>query len=115
MEALAFARSLGLVVAINIIADPSWDHARFAALRAWCMEIPEIVNVSVATPYPGTEIWQADAAKLSSRDYRLFDIQHAVMPTALPRSARDARSDRAIANWWSGRRRYVATPSGRAQ
>jgi len=84
MEALAFARSLGLVVAINIIADPSWDHARFAALRAWCMEIPEIVNVSVATPYPGTEIWQADAAKLSSRDYRLFDIQHAVMPTALP-------------------------------
>ena len=84
MEALAFARSLGLVVAINIIADPGWDRARFAALRAWCMEIPEIVNVSVATPYPGTEIWQGDAAKLTSRDYRLFDIQHAVMPTALP-------------------------------
>ncbi|HEX3430668.1 MAG TPA: hopanoid C-3 methylase HpnR [Rhizomicrobium sp.] len=84
MEAVEFARSLGLVVAINIIADPGWDHARFAALRAWCMEIPEIVNVSVATPYPGTEIWQTDAAKLTSRDYRLFDIQHAVMPTALP-------------------------------
>lgn len=84
MEALEFARSLGLVVAINIIADPSWDRDRFAALRAWCMEIPEIVNVSVATPYPGTEIWQTDAAKLTSRDYRLFDIQHAVMPTVLP-------------------------------
>lgn len=84
MEALEFARSLGLVVAINIIADPSWDRARFAALKAWCMEIPEIVNVSVATPYPGTEIWQEDGAKLTSRDYRLFDIQHAVMPTALP-------------------------------
>ncbi len=83
MEALAFARSLGLVVAINIIADPSWDRERFAALRAWCMEIPEVVNVSVATPYPGTEIWQTDAAKLVSRDYRLFDIQHAVLPTAL--------------------------------
>ena len=84
MEALEFARSLGLVVAINIIAEPSWDHARFAALRAWCMEIPELVNVSVATPYPGTEIWQTDAAKLTSRDYRLFDIQHCVLPTALP-------------------------------
>lgn len=84
MEALAFARSLGLVVAINIIADPGWDRSQFAALRAWCMEIPEIVNVSVATPYPGTEIWQTDASKLTSRDYRLFDIQHAVMPTALP-------------------------------
>ena len=84
MEALEFARSLGLVVAINIIADPGWDRARFAALRAWCMEIPELVNVSVATPYPGTEIWQTDAAKLTSRDYRLFDIQHCVLPTVLP-------------------------------
>ena len=84
MEALEFARSLGLVVAINIIADPRWHREQFAALRAWCLEIPEIVNVSVATPYPGTEIWQTDGAKLASRDYRLFDIQHAVTPTALP-------------------------------
>jgi hopanoid C-3 methylase HpnR len=84
MEALEFARSLGVMVAINIIADPGWDRARFAALRQWCLEIPEIVNVSVATPYPGTEIWETDSARLASRDYRLFDIQHAVMPTALP-------------------------------
>ncbi|HTK79591.1 MAG TPA: hopanoid C-3 methylase HpnR [Rhizomicrobium sp.] len=84
MEALAFARELGIMVAINIIADPSWDRARFAELRQWCMEIPEIVNVSVATPYPGTEIWETDSRKLISRDYRLFDIQHAVLPTALP-------------------------------
>jgi hypothetical protein len=42
------------------------------------------VNVSIATPYPGTEIWQNDAPKLASRDYHLFDIQHAVLPTALP-------------------------------
>jgi len=84
MEALEFARSLGLVVAVNIIADPGWDRARFAALRAWCLEIPELVNVSVATPYPGTEIWESDGAKLTTRDYRLFDIQHAVLPTALP-------------------------------
>ncbi len=84
MEALEFARSLGIVVAVNIIADPGWDRARFAALRAWCLDIPEIVNVSVATPYPGTEIWQSDGARLATRDYRLFDIQHAVLPTALP-------------------------------
>jgi hopanoid C-3 methylase HpnR len=86
LEALAFARSLGLVVAINIIADPSWDHAQFKALREWCFEIPEIVNVSVATPYPGTEIWHSDQRRLTSRDYRLFDIQHAVLPTTLPLS-----------------------------
>jgi hopanoid C-3 methylase HpnR len=84
-EALEFARSLGIQVAINLIADPDWDETRFAALRDWCMEIPEIVNISVNTPYPGTESWLTEARRLSTRDYRLFDIQHAVLPTRLPR------------------------------
>ena len=83
-EALEFARSLGITVAINIIADPDWDRERFAVVRQWCMEIPEIVNISVNTPYPGTESWRTEARELSSRDYRLFDIQHAVLPTRLP-------------------------------
>jgi hopanoid C-3 methylase len=83
-EALEFARSLGVSVAINIIADPSWDRERFRVIREWCMEIPEIVNISVNTPYPGTESWRTESRKLSTRDYRLFDIQHAVLPTKLP-------------------------------
>jgi len=83
-EALEFARSLGITVAINLIADPAWDRARFETVRRWCLEMPEIVNISVMTPYPGTEIWHSETRKLSTRDYRLFDIQHAVLPTALP-------------------------------
>jgi len=83
-EALEYARSLGFTVAINIIADPDWDEARFAAVREWCLSIPEVVNISVNTPYPGTETWQTEARKLVSTDYRLFDIQHAVLPTKLP-------------------------------
>src|SRR5260370_8443779 len=83
-EALEFARSLGISVAINIIADPSWDRERFKVIRDWCMEIPEIVNISVNTPYPGTESWRTESRNISTRDYRLFDIQHAVMPTRLP-------------------------------
>lgn len=83
-EALEFARSLGIMVAINLIADPDWDRARFRAVREWCMEVPEIVNISVNTPYPGTETWHTEARRLTTRDYRLFDIQHAVLPTRLP-------------------------------
>ncbi|OUI89631.1 cobalamin-binding protein [Acetobacter sp. DmW_043] len=83
-EALDYARSLGLIVAINIIADPSWGRSRFEAVRQWCLEIPEIVNISVTTPYPGTEIWHKESRRLITRDYRLFDIQHAVLPTKLP-------------------------------
>jgi hopanoid C-3 methylase HpnR len=83
-EALEFARSLGITVAINLIADPDWDRKRFEVIRQWCLEIPEIVNISVNTPYPGTESWRTESRKIQTRDYRLFDIQHAVLPTRLP-------------------------------
>ena len=83
-EALEFARSLGIMVAINLIADPGWDHRQFELIRQWCLEIPEIVNISVNTPYPGTESWLTESRRLTTRDYRLFDIQHAVLPTRLP-------------------------------
>ena len=83
-EALEFARSLDIRVAINIIADPDWDEKRFAVIREWAMTVPEIVNVSVNTPYPGTETFLTEAHRLATRDYRLFDIQHAVLPTKLP-------------------------------
>jgi hopanoid C-3 methylase HpnR len=80
-EALEFARSLGITVAINIIADPDWDEKRFQVIRDWALSVPEIVNISVNTPYPGTETYLTEARTFTTRDYRLFDIQHAVMPT----------------------------------
>jgi hopanoid C-3 methylase HpnR len=83
-EAVEFARSLGVNVAINLIADPDWDEERFRIVRDWCLELPDIINISVNTPYPGTESWLTDGRRLETRDYRLFDIQHAVLPTRLP-------------------------------
>jgi magnesium-protoporphyrin IX monomethyl ester (oxidative) cyclase len=83
-EALEIARKLGIHVAVNLIADPGWDAARFAVVREWALAIPEIVHFTVATPYPGTELWLTESRKLTTLDYRLFDIQHAVLPTQLP-------------------------------
>lgn len=83
-EALEFARSLGFSTSINIIADPDWDENRFRVVRDWCLSVPEIVNISINTPYPGTETWLSEQRRLQTRDYRLFDIQHAVLPTKLP-------------------------------
>jgi hopanoid C-3 methylase len=83
-EAVEFARSLGINVAINLIADPDWDYERFRIVREWCLEMPNVINISVNTPYPGTESWVTDGRRLATRDYRLFDIQHAVLPTRLP-------------------------------
>jgi hopanoid C-3 methylase HpnR len=83
-EALEFARSLGFSTSVNIIADPDWDEERFRSVREWCMAVPEIVNISINTPYPGTETWLTEQRRLQTRDYRLFDIQHTVLPTKLP-------------------------------
>lgn len=83
-EALEFARSLGIIAAINIIVDPSWDEGRFAVIREWALSVPEIVHLTVNTPYPGTETWLTEARSLTTQDYRLFDVQHAVLPTTLP-------------------------------
>jgi hypothetical protein len=84
MEALEFARSLGVQAGVNIIADHDWDESRFEIVRQWCLERPEIVNISINTPYPGTESWISKSSKVTTKDYRLYDINHAVLPTRLP-------------------------------
>jgi hopanoid C-3 methylase len=83
-EALEVARSLGIYVAVNLIADPDWDERRFEVVREWALSVPEIVHVTVNTPYPGTETWHTESRKFTTRDYRLFDVQHAVLPTRMP-------------------------------
>jgi len=83
-EALECARRLGIFTAVNIIADPGWTEEHFRVVREWAMSVPEVVHLTVNTPYPGTESWLTESRKLTTRDYRLFDVQHAVLPTALP-------------------------------
>jgi magnesium-protoporphyrin IX monomethyl ester (oxidative) cyclase len=83
-QALEIARKLKIDVAINLITDPSWGREDFERARQWATSVPEIVHLTVATPYPGTELFHTEARELTSVDYRLYDIQHAVLPTRLP-------------------------------
>jgi hypothetical protein len=46
-EALEFVRSPGIQVAINLIAAPDWDRARFVVVHQGCLEVPEVVNIGV--------------------------------------------------------------------
>jgi magnesium-protoporphyrin IX monomethyl ester (oxidative) cyclase len=84
LRALETARRLGIHVAVNLIVDPAWDAEKFRVVREFAATVPEIVHLTVMTPYPGTEIWHTESRRLTTRDYRLFDIQHAVVPTKLP-------------------------------
>jgi hopanoid C-3 methylase len=83
-QALEIARKLGIEVAINLITDPSWTREQFQRAQEWATKVPEVVHLTVATPYPGTELFHSESRPLSTVDYRLFDIQHAVMETRLP-------------------------------
>jgi magnesium-protoporphyrin IX monomethyl ester (oxidative) cyclase len=83
-QALEVARRLGIEVAINLITDPSWTRRQFEEAQQWATEVPEVVHLTVATPYPGTELFHTEKRPLTSVDYRLFDIQHAVLETKLP-------------------------------
>src|SRR4051812_48560077 len=83
-EALDVARKLNIDVAINLISDPGWGREEFERAREWATKVPEVVHLTVATPYPGTELFHTETRGLTTADYRLYDIQHAVMPTKLP-------------------------------
>ncbi|UCG13262.1 MAG: hopanoid C-3 methylase HpnR [Deltaproteobacteria bacterium] len=83
-QALEIAQDLGIMAAINLIADPDWDEKQFQLVRQWAESVPAVVNLTVSTPYPGTETWYTESRKLTTLDYRLFDVQHAVLPTRLP-------------------------------
>jgi hopanoid C-3 methylase len=83
-QALEVARRLKINVAINLITDPSWSREQFRQAQEWATQVPEVVHLTVATPYPGTELFHTESRNLSSVDYRLYDIQHAVMETKLP-------------------------------
>ena len=48
------------------------------------LEVARKLGLTVATPYPGTETWLTEPRQLTSHDYRLYDVQHAVLPTRLP-------------------------------
>ena len=101
-EALEFARSLGLMVAINIIADPDWDETRFRAIREWALSVPEIVNISVNTPYPGTETFLTRGA---AHDARLSAVRHPA------RRAADAAAARSLLRRARARRSRCSTRS----
>ena len=72
------------------------------------MDVPEVVNISINTPYPGTETWLTEQQRLETRDYRLFDVQHAVLPTKLQLAAfyRELLHTQRVLyrkhlNWWT--------------
>lgn len=84
-EAISILRKLKISPMASLIIDPDFDRGDFAYLRGYLRQskLPLPIIFSVLTPLPGTVLHQERGKELTTSDYRLFDLQHAVLPTRL--------------------------------
>jgi radical SAM superfamily enzyme YgiQ (UPF0313 family) len=84
-QALEVLRRLGIEPDASFIVDPDDDYDDFAALRSYVRRLKlKVPLFAVLTPLPGTALFDEVKERLTTSDYRLFDLLHAVLPTRLP-------------------------------
>jgi radical SAM superfamily enzyme YgiQ (UPF0313 family) len=84
-RALDILRELGVGYTPNFIVDPAWGRDDFARLRDWIEEQGAYNSgFSILTPLPGTDLWDEASRNVTTRDWEMYDIVHAVLPTTLP-------------------------------
>ena len=84
-RALEILSDLGVGYTPNFIVDPAWDRDDFARLRDWIEELGAYNSgFSILTPLPGTDLWSDASRRVTTRDWEMYDIVHAVLPTKLP-------------------------------
>lgn len=83
-QALQILREQGIEMMPSFIVDPDWDRADFERLRHYILQRRiYIPSLTILTPLPGTEFFDLVHERLVTRDYELFDLMHAVLPTRL--------------------------------
>ena len=85
LRAIEILQELGVGFTPNFIVDPAWDRADFTRLREW-IDVNGAYNsgFSVLTPLPGTDLWDTAKDAVTTHEWEMFDIVHAVLPTKLP-------------------------------
>jgi radical SAM superfamily enzyme YgiQ (UPF0313 family) len=80
-------RELGILSTGIFMARPDFEERDFDELFRIIneMAIP-LPLLTILTPLPGTELYRRKQSELLTRDVRLFDLLHAVVPTRLPRA-----------------------------
>ncbi len=86
LEASRLLNRLGVLTTGIFMTHPDFEEEDFdelyAAINEMRITIPLVV---VHMPLPGTQAWRENKDRLLTRDARLFDLLHAVVPTRLPR------------------------------
>lgn len=85
-DAAELMRKLGMISTGIFMVRPDFSDEDFDELFKTINEMGVAVPlVTILTPLPGTQLFREKRDELLTRDARLFDILHAVLPTKLPR------------------------------
>ena len=83
-EAIRTLRELGIAVMSSFIVDPNFQKEDFATLRNFARRMKLSLPIfAVLTPLPGTILCEERRHELTTDNYELYDLQHAVLPTSL--------------------------------
>jgi hopanoid C-3 methylase len=82
--ALAVLKKAGVNIFGTLIVDPDYDEGDFRRLRDY-VRAHAIPNAwfTVLTPLPGSALFEQVQGALTTRDWEMFDLAHAVLPTHL--------------------------------
>jgi len=72
-------------IAAYFVIDPEYTEADFQGLKEY-IDRWELFHpvFTILTPFPGTDLFDAEQHRIASPNYELFDFFHAVLPTQLP-------------------------------
>jgi len=84
VKAIKILQDLGVGFTPNFIVDPAWTRDDFKRLRDWIDHTGAYNSgFSVLTPLPGTDLWDTAKERVTTHDWEMYDIVHAVLPTTL--------------------------------
>jgi radical SAM superfamily enzyme YgiQ (UPF0313 family) len=84
VKAIKILQDLGVGFTPNFIVDPAWTRDDFKRLRDWIDQTGAYNSgFSVLTPLPGTDLWDSAKDNVTTHDWEMYDIVHAVLPTTL--------------------------------
>lgn len=87
-RALRELEAMGLSVVVGFVVRPDFTRQDFADLRAHVKRLaPPIFGFTVETPLVGTRLYDEQRERVTSRDWSLYDFQHALLPTSMPLSS----------------------------
>ena len=84
-KAAQILMDLGIISTGIFMVRPDFEESDFDKLYAHINELGvSIPLITILTPLPGTQLYKAREKELLTKDMRLFDLLHAVLPTKIP-------------------------------